>query len=91
MEKCVKIFPWLYYHSVDKGYKSRTCCELFLAVDSKGGHAQDELSKVPVKSLTEQPQRYLRGHESSNKHIKTTSELGCQILLYVRKIVLKQR
>ena len=86
----VNISLWIYYHSVGKGYQCKTN-ELFPAVDSKGGDGQAKFSKVLVKSLTNHLQRYLRRQESSNKHIKATSELRCQNLFNVKKLVLQQR
>ena len=73
LEKYVKIFPWLYYHSVDKGYKCKTC-EMFPSI-GLGGHSQNKFGKTAVKSLTDHPQRLLRGHEASNKHMQATREL----------------
>ena len=58
----VKIFPWLYYHSVEKGYKCKTC-ELLPSVGS-GGQSEHKFGNVAVKSLTDHPKCLLRGHET---------------------------
>ena len=48
---------------------------MFPLVGLQGGHSQHKFAKTAVKSLTDHPKRYLRGHESSNKHIKATREI----------------
>ena len=47
LEKYVKLFPWLYYHSVEKGYKCKTC-ELLPSVGS-GSQSKHKFGKVAVK------------------------------------------
>ena len=47
LEKYVKLFPWLYYHSVEKVYKCKTC-ELLPSVGS-GSQSQHKFGKVAVK------------------------------------------
>ena len=52
----------LYYHSVEKGYKCKTC-ELLPSVGS-GGQSEHKFGNVAVKSLTDHPKCLLRGHET---------------------------
>ena len=74
LEKYVKIFPWLYYHAVEKGYKCKTC-EMFPSMVPAGGHSRDKFSKEAVKNLTDNPiMRYLRGHHESEKHKKAIAQ-----------------
>ena len=39
IEQYVKLFPWLYYNHVDKGYKCKTC-EMFPPLDVSGPNRQ---------------------------------------------------
>ena len=73
LEKYVKIFPWLYHHAVEKGYKCKTC-EMFPSMVLAGGHSRDKFSKEAVKNLTDHPMRYLRGHQESEKHKKAIAQ-----------------
>jgi hypothetical protein len=67
LEKCVKAFPWLYHHPVEKGYKCKTC-ELFPPLGTTSGQSRLKFGQEAVKNLTGHPTRYLRGHEKSHKH-----------------------
>ena len=41
---------------------------------STGGNAKKKFSSEAVKSLTDHPRRFLRGHESSQKHLNATMQ-----------------
>ena len=74
LEKYIKIFPWLNYHSVQKGCKCKTCELLPLVIS--GGRSRHKFGKVAVKSLTDHPKHLLCGHETSQKHINAVKELA---------------
>ena len=73
LEKYVKIFPWLYYHPVHKGYKCKTC-EMFPPLLVAGGHSRHKFGGEAVKNLTDHPTRYLHGHQMSDKHKNATAQ-----------------
>ena len=67
LEKYVRHFPWLYYNVIEAGYKCKFC-EMFPSVIGTGGNAASKFSHEAVKSLTDHPQWFLSGHQTSSKH-----------------------
>ena len=53
LEKYIKIFPGLTYHSVEKGYKCKTC--QLLPSAGSGGQSQHKFGKAAAESLTDHP------------------------------------
>ena len=64
----VEDFPGLYYNAADEGYKCRIC-EIFPPLSTTGGHSRGKFASEAVKSLTDHPKYYLKGHVESEKHL----------------------
>ena len=64
----VEDFPGLYFNTADEGYKFRIC-EIFPPLSTTGGHSRGKFASEAVKSLTDHPKYYLKGHVESEKHL----------------------
>ena len=64
----VEDFPGLYDNVADEGYKFRIC-EMLTTLSTTGGHSRGKFASEAVKSLTDHPKCYLKGHAESEKHL----------------------
>ena len=76
----VKDFPGLYYNANNEGCKCKIC-EMFPPLSIAGGHSRGNLSSEAVKSLTDHPKSYLKGHTESAKTFTAAKQSESTIIM----------
>ena len=79
LEQYIKVFPWLYYNHLDKGYKCKTC-EMFPPLDAAGPN-KFKFGQQAVK-LTDHPTHNLKVHQQSKKHESATKQYKGIVLTF---------
>ena len=83
LEKYVCDYPWLYFNVIDAGYKCKIF-KMFSPLSSTGGNARLKFANEAVKSLMDNPRRFLDCHQNSFKDINATKQYEGIILFRSR-------